>query len=93
MEIINEILDFSKLEAGKVEIESVEFNLYETLATVVKSLAFRAHEKNLELMLDIDPAMPDALVGDPTRLGQIITNLVGNALCAKQAWERWMRCN
>jgi PAS domain S-box-containing protein len=78
--IINDILDFSKIEAGKLDIDATDFSLRDCLAESIKSLALRAHEKNLELTLDVSPDVPDALVGDPLRLRQIILNLVGNAI-------------
>ncbi len=78
--IINDILDFSKIEAGKLDLEEVVFGLRERVGDVMKSLAMRAHDKKLELAWRIDPDTPDALLGDPIRLGQIILNLVGNAI-------------
>jgi PAS domain S-box-containing protein len=78
--IINDILDFSKIEAGKLDLEEVMFGLRERVGDVMKSLAMRAHDKKLELAWRIDPETPDALLGDPIRLGQIILNLVGNAI-------------
>ncbi len=78
--IINDILDFSKIEAGKLDLEEIAFGLRERVGDVMKSLAVRAHNKQLELAWRIDPDTPDALVGDPVRLGQIILNLVGNAI-------------
>lgn len=77
--LINDILDFSKIEAGRLELESVPFGLRERLGDVMKSVALRAHSKGLELACHIQPDIPDALVSDPNRLGQIIVNLVGNA--------------
>jgi two-component system, sensor histidine kinase and response regulator len=78
--IINEILDYSKIEAGKLEIDSTSFSLREYIETTIRPLAVRAHEKGLELALDISPDVPDNVVGDPIRLCQVITNLVGNAI-------------
>ncbi len=78
--IINDILDFSKIEAGKLDLEEVIFGLREQVGDVMKSQALRAHDKKLELAWQIDPDTPDALLGDPIRLGQIILNLVGNAI-------------
>jgi signal transduction histidine kinase/CheY-like chemotaxis protein/HPt (histidine-containing phosphotransfer) domain-containing protein len=85
--IINDILDFSKIEAGKFDLDPVDFSLRNTLADVLKSLALRAHQKGLELMLHVLPEVPDALVGDVGRLRQIITNLVNNALKFTSAGE------
>ncbi len=80
LSIINDILDFSKIEAGKVELENIDFNLRDTLEDTVASLSLQAHQKNLELRCQIPPDAPDALLGDPTRLKQIVLNLVGNAI-------------
>jgi len=78
--IINDILDFSKIEAGKLELESVTFDIRESLEGVMKLLAIKAHTKGLELLLTVRPSVPTSVVGDPTRLRQILINLVGNAL-------------
>ena len=78
--IINDILDFSKMEAGKLEFEAVEFDLRGSLETALKTLALRAQEKGLELNFQASPQVPQVLVGDPTRLRQIVVNLVGNAI-------------
>jgi len=78
--VINDILDFSKIEASKLELEQIEFSLRETATSAVKLLSLRAHEKGLNLVLDIDPRMPDRLIGDPGRLRQIFLNLIGNAV-------------
>jgi signal transduction histidine kinase/sensor domain CHASE-containing protein/DNA-binding response OmpR family regulator len=78
--VINDILDFSKLEAGKVEIDSEDFCLEQCLSDAISLLAVRAQKKDLELVYDIDAQVPIALNGDPTRLRQIIVNLVGNAI-------------
>ncbi len=77
--IINDILDFSKIEAGKLELESVPFSLRETFTPVMKSMAFRANQKGLEVLYEVAPEVPEELVGDPGRLRQIIINLLGNA--------------
>ena len=78
--IINDILDFSKVEAGKLELESVAFDLDEVLTNVATMASTRATAKGLELLFDTDPRIPDRLLGDPLRLGQILLNLVGNAV-------------
>jgi PAS domain S-box-containing protein len=78
--IINEILDFSKIEVGKLSLEPIEFSLRDNLGQAMKTLAIRAYEKNLELAYYVPPELPDLIVGDPTRLRQIILNLVGNAI-------------
>ncbi len=78
--ILNDILDFSKIEAGKLEMEAVPFSLREAVGDAVRTLALRAHAAGLELAFRVAPDVPDALVGDPTRLRQVIVNLVGNAV-------------
>ncbi|MDW6002958.1 Signal transduction histidine-protein kinase BarA [Vibrio mangrovi] len=80
LNIINDILDFSKLEAGKLALENVPFELQENLEEVVDLLATSAHEKGLEINLKVDPKIPVGLVGDPLRIQQVITNLVGNSI-------------
>jgi signal transduction histidine kinase/DNA-binding response OmpR family regulator len=80
MGIINDILDFSKIEAGRLEMESVEFNLRDTLGDTVHTMAIRAAEKELELAYRVPPGIPDALLGDPSRIRQVIINLVNNAI-------------
>ncbi len=78
--LLNDILDFSKIEAGKLELETLEFSLREQLGRTTKTLAVKAHEKGLELLLHIPPGLPDSWRGDVRRLQQIIINLVGNAV-------------
>ncbi|CZF81570.1 Signal transduction histidine-protein kinase BarA [Grimontia celer] len=78
--IINDILDFSKIEAGKLTVEHIEFRFSEVLDNISNIISVKAKEKDLELIFDIDPDLPDDLVGDPLRLGQIIINLTGNSV-------------
>jgi signal transduction histidine kinase len=78
--IINDILDFSKMEAGKLDIEIIDFDLTEILDDFCNVVAVKAEEKNLELIVDIDPNIPLCLKGDPLRLNQILINLVNNAV-------------
>ncbi|MCC6766170.1 MAG: response regulator, partial [Deltaproteobacteria bacterium] len=78
--LLNDILDFSKIEAGKLDLERTPFGLREHLERSVKTLALRAHQKDLELVCHVAPDVPDAIIGDPSRLRQIILNLVGNAI-------------
>ena len=80
LSLINDVLDYSKIEAGKLEIDAIDFNLGDSLGDTMKTLSLRAHQKGLELAFEIEPAVPDALVGDPGRLRQIIVNLVGNGI-------------
>ncbi|MGE5452106.1 MAG: ATP-binding protein [Acidobacteriota bacterium] len=78
--IINDILDVSKMEAGKLTIEKVPISLHEVVNASVRPLAVRAREKGLALRVQSDPQVPDAVVADPVRLSQILINLVGNAI-------------
>jgi signal transduction histidine kinase/CheY-like chemotaxis protein len=78
--IINEILDYSKMEAGKTVLDSVAFHLPNLVSDVLRSLSFLAHQKGLELAVHIAPDVPADLTGDPIRLGQVLINLVGNAI-------------
>ncbi|MFQ5855971.1 MAG: response regulator [Anaerolineae bacterium] len=78
--VINDILDFSKIEARKLDLERIDFDLRYILGDTLKALALRAHQKGLELIYHVPPDVPNALVGDPGRLRQIIVNLVGNAI-------------
>jgi two-component system, sensor histidine kinase and response regulator len=78
--VINDILDFSKIEAGKIDIETIGFDLRECVETTLKTLALRADEKGLELLCDIADDVPETVQGDSVRLGQMILNLVGNAI-------------
>ena len=80
LSILNDILDFSKIEAGKLETETLDFDLYQAVEDVVQLLAPRANAKGLELACRIDEQLPSALRGDPFRLRQVLTNLVGNAM-------------
>ncbi len=78
--IVNDILDFSKIEAGKVRFESLAFSIHDTVLEALRVLAVSAHKKGLELIADVRPDVPGRVVGDPTRLRQVIINLVGNAI-------------
>jgi len=80
LELINDILDFSKIEAGRLELEAADFGLRDCVEDALAGLAIRAHARDLELTVHIPPAMPDAMIGDPTRLRQVLLNLVGNAI-------------
>ncbi|MDD3353885.1 PAS domain-containing hybrid sensor histidine kinase/response regulator [Zoogloea sp.] len=80
LRIINDVLDFSKIEAGHLTLERVEFSLGELLGDTMKSLALRAHQKGLECFYHVARDVPPVLLGDPTRLRQLLTNLVGNAI-------------
>lgn len=78
--IINDILDFSKIEAGKLDMEIIDFDLDDILKSLLSVVGLRVEEKRLELLFDIDEKVPLALIGDPARLGQILNNLVFNAI-------------
>ena len=78
--IINDILDFSKIESGMLDIDPISFSLRQMLGECLKPLALRAHEKDLDLVLSVDGKLGDQRLGDPGRLRQIVTNLVGNAI-------------
>ena len=80
LNVVNDILDFSKIEAGRLDIEIVDFDLRSALKDAVKLLSLSAQTKGLTLNLTIQPAVPSFLKGDPGRINQIITNLVGNAI-------------
>jgi two-component system, sensor histidine kinase and response regulator len=78
--LINDILDFSKIEAGKLDVEVVDFELRSVLDNVANLIGQKCASKGLELMFDVDPALPDDLRGDPLRLGQILVNYGNNAV-------------
>lgn len=78
--IINDVLDFSKAEAGKIALESVPFNLYEVASNVTKVLSLKAEEKNVSLTLRLDQDLPRYFAGDSVRIGQVLNNLVNNAI-------------
>jgi CheY-like chemotaxis protein len=80
LSIINDILDFSKIEAGKLELESIPFDLRESLGETMKAVSYRAHQKGLELIYEVQPEVPEALLGDPGRIRQVLVNLIGNAI-------------
>jgi two-component system sensor histidine kinase/response regulator len=80
LEIINEILDLSKIEAGKLNIENIEFSLRDCTDDIIRTIVIRAYQKNLEVIYNIDNDIPDRLIGDPGRLRQILLNLIGNAV-------------
>jgi signal transduction histidine kinase/DNA-binding response OmpR family regulator len=78
--VINDILDFSKIEAGKLDLETTDFKLDEVISSVTTLTAQKAHEKGLEFLAHVAPGIPERLLGDPLRLGQILTNFVNNAV-------------
>ncbi|KAF9481492.1 histidine kinase [Pholiota conissans] len=78
--IIDDILDISKIEAGRMTMEAVSYSLRQTVFGILKTLVVRASQNNLDLTYDVEPDIPDQLIGDSLRLRQVITNLVGNAI-------------
>ncbi|MBZ4675674.1 MAG: hybrid sensor histidine kinase/response regulator [Anaerophaga sp.] len=87
LNIINDILDFSKIEAGKLKIEKYPFNLRSTVDYLLDQMAFRSHDKNLELLASVEETIPSVLIGDEGRLIQVIINLMGNAVKFTQEGE------
>ncbi len=85
--IINDILDYSKIEAGKLELDRVAFSLRDCLHETLGSLSFNVEKKNVELICDIPPLLPDRFTGDPVRIRQIVTNLAGNAIKFTESGE------
>ncbi len=80
LDLVNDVLDLAKVERGRLELERLSFDLCELVERTAELLAIRAHEKGLELVCHIVPDVPSRLVGDPTRLRQILVNLIGNAI-------------
>ncbi len=78
--LINDILDYNKIEAGKLRLESIEFSLIDLLKNLGQSFKYKANSKGIEMRIEIGEHLPDRLFGDPTRLTQILNNLIGNAI-------------
>jgi CheY-like chemotaxis protein len=78
--VINDILDFSKIEAGKLDLDLTDFSLRETIEATLKTVAIRAHQKNLELLCEVAPEVPETVVGDGLRVRQVMLNLLSNAI-------------
>jgi signal transduction histidine kinase/CheY-like chemotaxis protein/HPt (histidine-containing phosphotransfer) domain-containing protein len=91
LDIINDILDFSKIEAGKLELEQAEFDLRNVIENIVELLSVRAQSKGLEMLCDIAPSMDTCIRGDQTRLRQVLTNLIGNAIKFTEKGEIMVR--
>jgi len=91
IQVLNDILDFSKIEAGKLDLHPVPFRLREALSQNLAALGVRASEKNLELACQVGREVPDWIIGDPNRLGQVVTNLVGNAIKFTHEGEVFVR--
>jgi signal transduction histidine kinase/DNA-binding response OmpR family regulator/HPt (histidine-containing phosphotransfer) domain-containing protein/tetratricopeptide (TPR) repeat protein len=93
LSLINDILDFSKIEAGKLDTEQVPFNLDEVLNNVASVTSQRASEKHLEYLFNVHPSIPRHLLGDPLRLGQVLINLVNNAIKFTAQGEIKLSCS
>ncbi len=93
LQIINDILDFSKIEAGKLSMETIAFRLDEVLEGVLGLFGLRASEKGIELFVIAEPDVPNKLVGDPLRLGQVLVNLIGNAMKFTERGAVVVRCS
>jgi signal transduction histidine kinase/ActR/RegA family two-component response regulator len=91
LSVINDVLDFSKIEAGKVELEEVGFDLRNLVEDTLKAFAISSKKKGLELCREFGPGVPESVTGDPARLRQVLTNLVGNALKFTEAGEVGVR--
>jgi signal transduction histidine kinase/EAL domain-containing protein (putative c-di-GMP-specific phosphodiesterase class I)/DNA-binding response OmpR family regulator/HPt (histidine-containing phosphotransfer) domain-containing protein len=87
LDLINDILDLSKVESGQIELEEIEFDLLEVAEKTCEVMALKAHEKNVEMLCYVEPDVPRRLKGDPTRLRQVIANLIGNAVKFTQRGE------
>ncbi|WP_017293954.1 PAS domain-containing protein [Geminocystis herdmanii] len=93
LSLINDILDYSKVEAGKLDLEAIDFNLYQVLGDVAKAMALKAQEKGLELILDLVNIHNPIIKGDSSRLRQILTNLIGNAIKFTENGEIIVKCS
>ena len=91
IQVLNDILDFSKIEAGKLDLHPVPFRLRQSLSQNLAALSIRASEKDLELACQVARDVPDWIIGDPNRLGQVMTNLVGNAIKFTDEGEVFVR--
>ena len=91
LRLLNDILDFSRIEAGRFELDEAKFNLRDTLEETAKVFAVKAHQKELELSLRMPPTVPDRLIGDPVRLRQVLGNLLGNAVKFTERGEVQLR--
>lgn len=80
LSLLNDILDLSRVESGKIELEEIEINLYNILKSVLKGLSVLSNNKGIPLELTVDPQLPDVLLGDPVRIRQILVNLINNAI-------------
>jgi PAS domain S-box-containing protein len=93
MSIINDVLDFSKIEANRLDLDPIEFNLLQEIHDAITTLAIAAHEKGHELVCDVDPLFPEMVIGDATRIRQILVNLVANAIKFTERGEVILRAS
>jgi PAS domain S-box-containing protein len=87
LSLINDVLDFSKIEAGRLDADEIEFRLRDAIGGTLKTVAVQAHARNLELVADVKPDVPDRVVGDVTHFRQVVVNLVANAIKFTEAGE------
>ncbi|MCA9732951.1 response regulator [candidate division KSB1 bacterium] len=92
LHLINDILDFSKIEAGKLELEKIEFNLETTIRRTANIIQHKVDEKNLQQIIEIDAAMPRMVIGDPTRMRQVVLNFASNAVKFTEKGSITFRC-
>jgi two-component system, sensor histidine kinase and response regulator len=85
--VINDVLDFSKIEAGRLDLDPIEFRLRDSLGETMKGMGLRAQSKGIELACHVAADVPDALIGDPSRMRQVLMNLVGNAVKFTESGE------
>ena len=90
--MVNQILDCSRIEAGQMKLNRTEFDIHRLITEAVRAFAYQAHEKNLELLYFVSPEVPERVEGDPTRLRQVLVNLLGNALKFTRKGEVELRC-
>lgn len=93
LSLVNDILDFSKIEANRIQFERIDFNLRELVKGLMKIFAFKANDKGIELKLNVAESIPDVVKGDPMRLNQILTNLIGNAVKFTEKGEISLKIN
>ena len=91
LRVINDILDFSKIEAGRLDIETVDFRLDDVIASATSITAQKTQDKGLEFLAEVESSVPQNLVGDPMRLGQVITNLINNAIKFTEQGEVYLK--
>ncbi len=90
--LINDVLDYSKIESGKLDIESIEFNILDSISAIASTLSIKAYEKDLEIVTDLSGIKIKNVIGDPYRLHQIVTNIVSNAIKFTDEGEIFIRC-